>query len=162
MLAAYLAAFALAAWYLARRYKRFDLDRMPAPSWTEWFQLVSDQPRCYDFFRRWHEKYGPVFRLWLVYREFVMVADPEIAAQILGKGPQYVHQKAPEYSAINPVSVTDSHMSKPGLQMEKRNTNTSTHASLYATTQLNLWSWVILPKSLAQEGHSAYGPRVRS
>ena len=104
ILAAYLAAFVIAAVCLVRHYIRLDLDKMPTPTWREWFQLVLDQPRCHAFFRQWHEKYGPVFRLWLVYREFVLVADPAIAAQILGKGPQYVHQKVPEYAALNPVS----------------------------------------------------------
>ena len=93
--------------------KRLDLDRVPSPTLSEVLQLCRDVPRANEWFRRCHEKYGPIFRFRALHREIVMVADTAVASQILTTGPEYLQQKVPEYAALNPVSW----LLKAGLQL---------------------------------------------
>lgn len=95
---------ALGAWYLLRRSLRLDLDKIPVPTISETLDLLKDQARCFEWFRKTHEKYGPIFRVRILHREMVIIADPRVAAQVLNKGPNYVPRKASEYSGIDPVS----------------------------------------------------------
>lgn len=90
-------------YYSTRR--RLDLDNIPSPTVWELLQLCRDVPRAYDWFRCCHEKYGPIFRFRVLHREIVMVADTTVASQILTTGPQYLHQKASEYSSLDPVCL---------------------------------------------------------
>lgn len=89
-----------------RRRKRLELDRIPSATLWEVVRsvlLARSTRHPHTWIQQCHEKYGPIFRVRLVYRELVMVADTQAAQQILCAGPNYLPQKAFEYSAINPV-----------------------------------------------------------
>lgn len=62
---------------------------------------VTDRHQLY---KEWHEKFGPFVRIRIAHRSMLMVADPAAAASILVKGPGYVAQKPPEYTAFDVVS----------------------------------------------------------
>jgi hypothetical protein len=90
-----------------RRRKRLDLGRIPSASLLEVLRsvlLARSTRHPHTWIQQCHEKYGPIFRVRLAYRELVMVADTQAAQHILCAGPNYLPQKAYEYSAINPVS----------------------------------------------------------
>jgi hypothetical protein len=89
-----------------RKRRRLDLDSMPSATLSDVLLLCLDSRRAHEWFRQCHEKYGPIFRVRLFYREIVLVADTQVAQQVLTSGPLYLPQKSFEYSAIDPVRCT--------------------------------------------------------
>eukprot|EP00882_Tetradesmus_deserticola_P013897 GHRQ01014762.1.p1 GENE.GHRQ01014762.1~~GHRQ01014762.1.p1 ORF type:complete len:265 (+),score=77.84 GHRQ01014762.1:176-970(+) len=73
-----------------------------APYWllgnVELAERVTDRHRLYT---EWHERFGPFVRVRVAHRSMLLVADPAAAASILVKGPGYVPQKPPEYTAFD-------------------------------------------------------------
>lgn len=89
---------------LAYKRSRLDLDSIPSATLKDVLLLCLDSRRAHEWFRQCHEKYGPIFRARVFYREIVLVADTQVAQQVLSSGPLYLPQKSFEYSAIDPVS----------------------------------------------------------
>lgn len=96
---------------LFRRWTTLDLFKIPSPWGLPWtgqlIQLALHAYRPHEQFLRWHEALGPVVRLRIFHRDVILVADPKVAAQVLAKGPNECHKRAPEYTTYDVVSDSD-------------------------------------------------------
>jgi cytochrome P450 len=102
----------LAAWVVIRRFTMMDLFRIPTP-WGSPFiglghllQLALHVSNGHEQFIKWHEAYGPIVRLRLLHRDVVIVADPQVASELLSRGPNECPKRTPEYTLFNAVSST--------------------------------------------------------
>ncbi|WIA39640.1 hypothetical protein OEZ86_005717 [Tetradesmus obliquus] len=64
-------------------------------------QMALHVSNGHEQFLKWHEVYGPIVRLRLLYRDVVIVADPQVASELLGKGPNECPRRTPEYTLFN-------------------------------------------------------------
>eukprot|EP00775_Hariotina_reticulata_P011944 gene11944-12087_t len=55
----------------------------------------------HEQFLRWHEKLGGIVRIRLLHRDIVLIADPQVAAEVLAKGPNECARRAPEYTTFD-------------------------------------------------------------
>jgi hypothetical protein len=99
----------IAAWVIVRRFTTLDLFSIPTP-WGSPFiglghllQMALHVSNGHEQFLKWHEAYGPIVRLRLLYRDVVIVADPQIASELLSKGPNECPKRTPEYTLFNAV-----------------------------------------------------------
>jgi hypothetical protein len=101
----------LAAWVVIRRFTMMDLFRIPTP-WGSPFiglghllRLALHVSNGHEQFIKWHEAYGPIVRLRLLHRDVVIVADPQVASELLSRGPNECPKRTPEYTLFNAVSL---------------------------------------------------------
>jgi hypothetical protein len=99
----------LAAWVVIRRFTMMDLFRIPTP-WGSPFiglghllKMALHVSNGHEQFIRWHEAYGPIVRLRLLHRDVVIVADPQVASELLSRGPNECPKRTPEYTLFNAV-----------------------------------------------------------
>lgn len=104
---ALLLAGAAVTYTLLRRLTTLDLFRIPSPWGLPWIGQLLQLARCpytpHEQFLQWHEALGPIVRLRIFHRDVVLVADPQVAAQLLAKGPNECYRRAPEYATYDAV-----------------------------------------------------------
>lgn len=93
-----------------RRWTTLDLFKIPSPWGLPWtgqlIQLALYAYNPHQQFLKWHEALGSIVRLRIFHRDVVLVADPQVAAQLLAKGPNECYRRAPEYATYDAVSVS--------------------------------------------------------
>lgn len=105
-----LAVASLCAWFIIRRLTTLDLLQIPSP-WGipvlgQLIQMAQHVTNGHEQFLRWHEKFGAIVRIRLLHRDIVLVADPQVAAEVLAKGPNECARRAPEYTTFDVVSCS--------------------------------------------------------
>jgi hypothetical protein len=98
----------LSAWLIIRRLTTLDLLRIPSPWGIPVFghliQMAQHATNGHEQFLKWHEKLGGIVRIRLLHRDIVLVADPQVAAEVLAKGPNECARRTPEYTTFDIVS----------------------------------------------------------
>eukprot|EP00882_Tetradesmus_deserticola_P013534 GHRQ01014369.1.p1 GENE.GHRQ01014369.1~~GHRQ01014369.1.p1 ORF type:complete len:398 (+),score=53.30 GHRQ01014369.1:222-1415(+) len=97
----------LAAWVVVRRVTMLDLFEIPTP-WGSpviglghLLMMALHVSNGHEQFLKWHDTYGPIVRLRLLHRDVVIVADPQVASELLSKGPNECPRRTPEYTLFN-------------------------------------------------------------
>lgn len=101
-------AGAVVTYSCIRRWTTLDLFKIPSP-WGlpgtgQLIQLAMYAYNPHQQFLKWHEALGSIVRLRIFHRDVVLVADPQVAAQLLAKGPNECYRRAPEYATYDAVS----------------------------------------------------------
>lgn len=93
---------------LLRRWTTLDLFKIPSPWGLPWtgqlLQLALNAYRPHELFLQWHEALGGIVRLRIFHRDVIIIADPQVAAQVLAKGKNECYRRAPEYATYDVVS----------------------------------------------------------
>jgi hypothetical protein len=58
---------------------------------------------AHEKFLQWHEQLGSIVRIRVFHRDIVLIADPKVANDVLGRGPNACPQRAPEYTTFDLV-----------------------------------------------------------
>lgn len=108
----FLVALAIAVWWLTRDSK-YDLDKIPGP-WTEGYPLLGNIPELLtpNFHRKllsWANKYGGIYRVKYLWKDAVVVTDPEAVAAIMGRGPGALDKSAATYGSVNEMVTPHGH-----------------------------------------------------
>lgn len=94
---------------LIRRWTTLDLFKIPSPWGIPFLGQLPQLAACaynpHEQFLKWHDALGSIVRLRVAYRDVILIADPQVAAQVLAKGPNECHLRAPEYATYDAVSV---------------------------------------------------------
>ncbi|KIY97876.1 hypothetical protein MNEG_10087 [Monoraphidium neglectum] len=99
------AAALLLAWWALNRRATYDLDRVPGP-WRRALPVVGNVLDCLrpDFHRvlaAWADEYGGVYRMKFLWRDTLVVTDPDALAVIMGRGEGALDKAAAAYAPIN-------------------------------------------------------------
>lgn len=104
-----LLAGAAVTYTFLRRWTTLDLFKIPTPWGLPWvgqlIQLCQYVYNPHQQFLKWHEQLGPIVRLRIFHRDVVLVADPQVASQLLSKGPNECYRRAPEYVTYDAVGA---------------------------------------------------------
>lgn len=111
-------------YHVIRRLTTLDLLSIPTP-WGipllgQLIQLAQCANTPHEQFLKWHEQLGNIVRLRIAYRDVVLIADPQVAAQVLSKGPNECFRRAPEYATYDAVRTGASPTPTTSLQPQQR------------------------------------------
>lgn len=92
---------------------KYDLDRIPGP-WKHGMPLFGNivelvVPAFHRVLLSWTNEYGGIFRLRVMWRDIVIVADPREAAKIMGRGEGALDKSPDLYKPINQMVEHHAH-----------------------------------------------------